>query len=176
MPTSHTLSVKDLKSQAPPVIILVISSTLHIRDHTSVFTGWELPWPTSKLILVCTNQRNKTVPTLTRALRCARSMLPSLSTSTTWTFMPAIWALAGLVPWADLGIRQTWIERKKCQCSETETESQIPRYLEKKIMLSMKKMWCSFSLGVNYNFIPLYTVRLWLQDNMSLSKNRTSSD
>lgn len=26
--------------------------------------------------------------------------------------MPAIWALAGLVPWADLGIRQTWSEKK----------------------------------------------------------------
>lgn len=34
-------------------------------------------------------------------------MLPFLSTSIGWIFIPAICALAGFVPWADLGIRQT---------------------------------------------------------------------
>jgi hypothetical protein len=34
-------------------------------------------------------------------------MLPWSSHSTTTTFMPAMTALAGLVPWAELGIRQT---------------------------------------------------------------------
>ncbi|MNR18959.1 hypothetical protein D3C85_1357210 [compost metagenome] len=38
--------------------------------------------------------------------RSCRSTLPSASHATTTTFMPAIWADAGLVPCADEGIRQ----------------------------------------------------------------------
>jgi hypothetical protein len=40
-------------------------------------------------------------------LEVATSTLPLSSQSTTTTFMLAIWAVAGLVPCADLGIRQT---------------------------------------------------------------------
>jgi hypothetical protein len=40
------------------------------------------------------------------ALRSATSTLPLSSQFTTTTSMPHIWAVAGLVPWADLGIRQ----------------------------------------------------------------------
>jgi len=38
-----------------------------------------------------------------------RSIFPSLSQPITITFMPAIWALAGLVPCAELGMRQTFL-------------------------------------------------------------------
>ena len=38
--------------------------------------------------------------------KSARSTLPPLSQLTTTTFIPAICADAGLVPWADDGIRQ----------------------------------------------------------------------
>ncbi|MNE41191.1 hypothetical protein D3C80_1352500 [compost metagenome] len=40
------------------------------------------------------------------ALRSARSTLPAWSHSTITTCMPAICAEAGLVPWAEAGIRQ----------------------------------------------------------------------
>ena len=46
------------------------------------------------------------------------SMLPWASQPTTTTRMPAMTALAGLVPWAEEGIRQTsraWSSRLSCQ-------------------------------------------------------------
>lgn len=39
--------------------------------------------------------------------RCFISTAPFLSTFIGWIFMPAIWALAGLVPWAEVGIKHT---------------------------------------------------------------------
>ena len=42
------------------------------------------------------------------------STAPVLSTLMGVIFMPAIWALAGLVPWADTGIRQTWQPKERC--------------------------------------------------------------
>ena len=55
------------------------------------------------------HQRRQVVGEWASALarRSARSTLPSSSQATTCTVIPAITALAGLVPWAELGIRQT---------------------------------------------------------------------
>ena len=46
------------------------------------------------------------------ARRSLTSTLPSESQAVTTTFMPTMAALAGFVPWAELGIRQTF----RCPC------------------------------------------------------------
>jgi hypothetical protein len=56
-------------------------------------------------------------------------MLPSVSVFTTTTRKPAITALAGLVPWADCGIRQTsrWASpRAWCQARITSRPANSP--------------------------------------------------
>lgn len=56
------------------------------------------------------------------ASRSAMSMLPWASQATATTRMPAITALAGLVPWALVGIRHTWrwpSPRLRCQARIT---------------------------------------------------------
>lgn len=45
---------------------------------------------------------------LTFEAKCFISMAPFLSTLIGWIFIPAIWALAGLVPCADVGIKHTY--------------------------------------------------------------------
>lgn len=54
---------------------------------------------------------------LTIARKWRISIAPFLSTLIGWIFMPAIWALAGFVPWAEVGMRHTYI-RKQYSVSE----------------------------------------------------------
>ena len=57
------------------------------------------------------------------------STLPSASQPVTTTSIPAIWALAGLVPWAEEGMRQIvrwpW-PRARCQAWMTKSPAYSP--------------------------------------------------
>ena len=73
-------------------------------DVTSSTDDSNTPWVEGYVII---KAPNRSLCNSAFSFRSFTSMLPCLSHPTTTTFMPAITALAGLVPWALLGIRHT---------------------------------------------------------------------
>lgn len=65
---------------------------------------------------------------LTIARKWRISIAPFLSTLIGWIFMPAIWALAGFVPWAEVGIRHTYI-RQQYSVSEWQSSKHSDSYI-----------------------------------------------
>lgn len=69
---------------------------------------------------------------LTIARKWRISIAPFLSTLIGWIFMPAIWALAGFVPWAEVGIRHTYI-RQQYSVSEWQSSKHSDSYINQNL-------------------------------------------